>query len=293
MAKVENQDVPILDKIPYERVLKPANRFVNISTRTKGFFNSRKRRKKLISYSNIPYIASLWRGLTDVERASWETAAANSLRHGFQVFVQDTALRLKLSLPGLSTPNNQYQSYVGHVNIPSRGGEARLIQAHDPTYYILRKVFNTQTMYEPVLITEGSTEPITFSISHNDNLDTGGGSGFAILTISYKSGTGPFDNLDFDFFNLDLGSGWERQTFVGRSLPVGTVCYNMEIVFFDVSGDFWFDNIVAEHDGANWALDENCERVGEQFKKGAYDFFPSWSLLPGYDPATCDSVFYH
>ncbi len=291
MAKVDNQEVPSLDTPAYRRVLKPSRRFVNVSVRRKGFFNVRKNRKNLIARSLLFEISALWRGFTSLQKSAWDSAGAVMNMSGYKAFVQDQTLRIKNSLSGTSVPSTLHQGLAGRVFDLADDDVSGFVQKHPSSYYILRKIFNYQNQYEPILITEVPTSPLTISFRYKSDMVDLGNEVAVYIQIAYKNGDGDFDYIDFDNDSLDPNTDWTTYTFVKNPLPAGTTAYEVTIYFYAEGGEFLIDNFSCFHSGQNWAKDPYCERFGEHFLEGVYDFFPSWEMLAGYGELSQESIF--
>lgn len=287
MVKVINQEIAPSDKIDYSHNLKFAQRFGHKAVRTRGFFNSRKRRKQLISQSPISTLAKDWLTLTDSEKSAWTVAAQKCNMVGYKLYTEDYALRLSnsrlpLSLPfnvwerGAVAPSIFWQGRVGHVQITDYADEYHVTEHHEMSYYVLRKVFNSRNSYEPILISENATVPIDLKFNYRSMLNNDSGEGFVLLLVTLRGGPPPNNALDFVFVWLDLTADWKEQLQRISSLPVGFEYYTLQFIFYGVSGDFWFDDFSIRHSGLEWSKDLKCERVNERFLNADYDFFPSW-----------------
>ena len=113
------------------------------SVRKHGYLQSK---KKVLSHHDsarlLPQNRTSFNGTgrqTAAEIAAWKAAAAVGRQNYWNLFVQDTAYRLKYGIPGLATPSTLHQYKVGRIEIQAPATRVLLTQYHPIKYYVSEK----------------------------------------------------------------------------------------------------------------------------------------------------------
>ncbi len=100
--------------------------------------------KALPGRSLLSQIGAVWTNLSEAVQGDWNDAGAIIGQHGYNLFVQDKAYRIKHELAGDATPSTFHQYLVGHLNIPIGAGGILLRQSGNlmfdfPAYLRVRR----------------------------------------------------------------------------------------------------------------------------------------------------------
>lgn len=257
----------------------------------KGHLLSPEASRKVSQRSLLPEISAYWASLTTGEKNAWKAAAEESSYNPWNLFVQDTAYRLKFGLSGLATPSTLHQYKVGKLEIVAPATAARLAQYHPVSYYVQRKVRASKSLWEDVKISEKLVLPLTVGMSFKSDLTATSGAPiakfYATILSSYQGRT--INNTCG--FDIPLTSSWQRETAVCTEVIGVARSYNLYLTFTDVRGTFHWDNLLAEHTGTNWARDFRSTDVNNELTRSNYQIEKSWEeeLLPA--GSAFDSVY--
>jgi hypothetical protein len=277
MAKTSLITIPPGLDTKYFAALQSGDRFVYPHIKVKRLFTSRSRLKGLSQKSYMVSLAPVWAGFSDAEKLAWNDAALESSMTGWKLFVQDTALRRANGFSGYSTPNTLYQSHVGKIGIESPAIGLTILQLHPQTYYVNRKVTGTRSQYNPVLITEDLTLPVSIGISYKSDLTSAGAEPrarfFVIIYSNYQGRT--IENVCECTFALS--HDWARVTASISSVQGQFRGYTAFIEINDARGTLLFDNVDIVHGGQNWARDPFCNSIQTTFTKAFYQIPKNWA----------------
>lgn len=291
MAQIGYLDIPqeLIDLL--KALISPTSTRRTGSVRKAGYLPSRAQKLKLTTRSLLPQISEQWAALTPTQQNAWAIAGAAQSTNGWNLFVQDTAYRLKYGIEGLATPDTMHQYKVGRVEINAPASSAKLLQYHPPTYYVSKKMRGNTTVREDVAIHEKLTLPLLIGLSYRSSLtptkDDYKARFYAIISSSYQGRTYETE-VGFDF---NLSTTWTRSTQQATEI-IGVVrSYNLFIDLDGVRGFLEWDNVLAYHSGANYARDKRCNDVNNELSKVNYQIEKSWEeeLLPS--GAAFDSVY--
>lgn len=257
-----------------------------------GHLLSREQKLKVSTRSLLPQIKELWAGLSEPDKAAWSAAAGATNMNPWNLFVQDTAYRLKFELSGLATPSILHQYKVGKIEINAPANHALLAQYHPETYYVQRKVRGTKALYQDVRISEKLMLPLEVGLSFKSDLIAAGSNPevkfYAKVLSSYQGRT--IENETG--FTIDLSSDWDRQTVVCSEVIGVARSYNLYLSFTDVRGEFYWDNVLANHTGTNFARDFRCTDVNNELSRANYQIEKSWEEETLPTGAAFDSVYF-
>jgi hypothetical protein len=277
MARTSYLSIPVGQENFYWQALQPGDRFQAARIRVKNSFLSRQKFQKLAAKSYLPALRDLWANFTEEQRAAWKAADFHARQHGWRTFVADQSKRIKLNLPGVATPSIYHQDMVGEIYIASPATEAKLIQPHPYSYWVARKVAGKKSMYEPVEIQEIFSLPLSLGISFKSNLSSAGPNPSAKFYAKIEhlyQGQNLLDNLEI---NIPLVSDWTRATATSAFYLGLAISYNLYIELHDVVGTLWFDDVVAQHNGQNWARDIFCSDISKSFTRAFYQVPENWA----------------
>jgi len=291
MATIAGLNVPPELLILFRELMRmnDARRYGSVAKH--GYLLSKERKRNISTRSLLPEISALWRALPDSAKNDWKLAGAQSGYNSWNLFVQDTAYRLKFGLPDLANPSQLHQYKVGRLEINAPADQAELKQYHPESYYVLKRDNSINGKYIDVKIEENLILPFEFGMSYRTNMVATApeyiAKFFATVYSSYQGRTIE-TNIEID---LDLQQGWTRAS--GEILDViGTArSYDLTIKFENVRGSFEWDNVLSKHTGTNFARDYRCSDVNNELTRSNYQIEKSWEevILP--TGAAFDSVY--
>lgn len=291
MALVATQEVPEAWKPLLKKILRVVDARRRGAVAKKGHLLSREAARNVSQRSLLPECSALWAGLSEPEKEAWSIAGAESGYSGWNLFVQDTSYRLKFGIPGLATPSTLHQYKVGRLEINAPADAAVLAQYHPVKYWKEQKVTGSKGLYEQVPVIEQLVLPLMVGTSYRTNLIATSpeyiARFYAIITSNYQ-GRDIETEVGFD---LDLQSGWKRDTATATEVLGTARDYNLWLEFRDVRGWIEWDNVAAIHTGTNWARDFRCNDVNNELTRVNWQIESSWeeTFLPA--GAAFDSVY--
>jgi len=288
MSKISYLAIPPELELLYWSGLQSGDRYVSPRIRVKTGLLSKEKLLKLSQRSLLPAISELWASFTSEQRASWKSVDFHSVKHGWRSFVSDQSRRLKLGLPGTATPNIYHQNLIGRIVISAPASEILISQPHPYSYWTSHKVSGKKSMYELVNIVESFVLPFKIGISYKSNLASTGAGSYAKFyadVLYLYQGQNLHTNLELNF---DLVHDWTRLDDTLASVVGRVVSYSLYISCYNVVGELYFDNVVAEHSGLNWARDIYCQNVSQGFTHAFFQVPKHWApvIMPngsGYD----------
>ena len=256
-----------------------------------GYLMSKEKKRNVSTRSLLPEISALWASLSTSAKADWSNAADVTNYNGWNLFVQDTAYRLKYGIENLANPSQYHQYKVGRLEINAPADQALLKQYHPESYWKLQKVRGTKGQYEDVQIFEVLHLPLTFQLSYRCELSPTTASpiarGYATVYSSYQGQTIE-TRLQIDF---DLSSNWTIASGLLTEVRGVARSYDLTLEFENVRGWFEWDNVFAIHSGSNFARDFRCSDVNNTLTRSNWQIEKSWEeeILPA--GASFDSVY--
>lgn len=259
-----------------------ANLFAPVSPRKRGavrktgYLLSRQQKLKVSTRSLLPQIRDLWNALSEPQRQAWKDAGAVTSMNGWNLFVQDTAYRLKYDISGVATPSEIHQYKVGRIEIEAPASKVMLAQFHPNKYYVSKKLPGKTTQREDVAIYEYLQLPLTIGCSFRSNLIATTGTPrikfYAIVYSSYQGRT-----LETEVgFDIPLTSDWTTGTATISDVVGVARSYDLRIDLDGVRGWFEWDNVKAIHSGTNYARDLRCNDVNNNLTRANYQIEKSW-----------------
>lgn len=292
MAKTSYISIPPGLDTAYNRVIQSGDRFVLPHVKVKRLFTSRTRKKGLTQKSLMVSLSPVWAGFSDIVRAAWTDAAAQSDMTGWKLFIQDTAARMANGISGYATPSEIYQSKVGRISIEAPAIGLTILQLHPHTYYINKKVTGTRDQYIPQLVTEQLSLPVNIAISYKSALISAGPAPrarfFIVIYCNYQGIT----KESICEIPFELSHGWERLTAAITGVKGQFRGYTAFIEISDARGTLLFDNVEIVHGGINWARDPFCNSIQTSFTKAFYQIPRNWAPEVITDGAQYGSVYH-
>lgn len=291
MAQVGTLDIPPELAEAFAKLLSATSSRRSGAIRKHGYIPSREQVVKLTTRSLLPQIKELWASLTPTQQTAWKAAAAVTGMNGWNLFVQDTAYRLKYGLSGLATPSLLHQYKVGRIEIAAPATGATIAQYHPNKYYVSKKMRGNTTQREDVAVIENLQLPLTVGCSFRTNLTAVTGEAkarfYAVVYSSYQGRTIESQTG----FDLPLESDWQSQTSSITEVIGTSRSYNLWIELVGVRGWLEWDNVVAQHTGTNWARDKRCLDVNNELTRVNFQIEKSWEeqYLP--NGAAFDSIY--
>lgn len=276
MALTGTLDVPPELKALFDKLFRPVEKRRYSAVATKGHLLSPVKKRAIATRSLLPDISALWLALSSGQQLAWKVAGAQTSYNGWNLFVQDTAYRLKYGLPGLAVPSTFHQYKVGKIVVSGAAKRVKLVQFHPSQYYKMKKIVGTKAQYEPIKITESLVLPLEIALSYKTELVEYGGTGTARF---YAEVTSHYQGRNIQTvvgFDMELSSGWARQTALVSEVLGVVRSYNLTIELDNVQGAFYFDNVLARHTGTNYARDYRCNDVNNNLTDINYMIESSW-----------------
>lgn len=237
-------------------------------------------------------LAPVWASFDESVREAWNEAGEQSNMTGWKLFIQDTASRIAIGLPGYATPSEIYQSKVGRITVEAPAIGLTILQLHPHTYYINKKVTGTRDQYIPQEIRETLTLPVNIAISYKSDLISAGPAPkarfYIIIYSNYQART--IENIcEIPF---ELSHDWERLTASITGVKGQFRGYTAFIEVSDARGTLLFDNVEIVHGGINWARDPFCNSIQTSFTKAFYQIPRNWAPEVITDGAQYASVYH-
>lgn len=276
MATVGSLDIPPELLELFRKLISPTNTRVTGAIRKHGYLPSKRQIVNLTNKSLLPQIRILWEALTPTDQAAWKAAAAVTKMNGWNLFVQDTAYRMKYGITGLATPSLLHQYKVGRLEIATPASKAVLAQYHPNKYWVSKKLRGNTSVREDVPIFEKLQLPLEVGCSFRSNLTAVTGSPkarfYAVVYSSYQGRTIETQTG----FDIPLTSEWTQESALITSVIGVARDYNLWIELDGVRGFFEWDNVIALHTGTNWARDRRCNDVNNELTISNYQIEKSW-----------------
>jgi len=252
---------------------------------------SRARREQLIRITYFFYAADLWREKTAAEKQAWYDAGQKSGLNGWQLYLKDKVYRVINNIPGDAVPSIYHQYFVGHIKIEPPASEIVITQKHPYTWWEWYKKPGRKKMYSKAKVTERLTFPFKIAISRKTNLTSVAPLSYCYLLARINHF---YDGkLFYTMYPIDmpLVSDWDYQEKI-ISPPGGYVgTYELQIRLNNVQGEIWFDNIIAEHDGTNYARDPYCDDITREFFDEWFNVARNWEPTNVPDGALYESIY--
>jgi len=276
MAKVSYQLMPPEYEDYFKDNLSPNWRFELPRIMRTERFVSRAKKKALIAQSKFPEIASFWSELSSSQKEAWNEAGAVRGFTGWGLFIQDTSARILKALAGVSDPSLIYQGWVGHLKIEAPASALKIIQPHPSHYFVARVIAGRSPLIELVFIYEAFSLPLKIGLSYRSEISSVSSphsASFYAVVWSVFQGEDIYTTLKIP---LSYNLGWTKVEKTLEDVPGVPVGYDLFFDFQGVRGNFFFDNLIAEHSGFNWARDPHAEKIDAEFSKSFFQVLRNW-----------------
>jgi hypothetical protein len=278
MAKVSYIDPNLADIKNLYSVVRVADRFSISRVVKKNVFLSPQRIQELKDRSYLKDISTLWKSLTNEQRAAWKAVDPRSRKNGWQLFVKDMSLRFKANLEGMATPNIYHQASVGMIKMFEGAGEYKITQQHPNTYYLQRRIAGKKGMLESVEVKEQFYLPLKIGLSFLVEGEPDGPDPQAYFGVKILSHYQGRDIETIEKIALIPDTEWNREEITITTVLGEARSYELSFYLKDVKGNLYFDNILAEHNGQNWARDWQCDNIEAQFTRVWQQIAQNWLL---------------
>ena len=291
MAKVTYVDLLPENYDAFYKNLQSGDRFVNSRIIRKSLLLSDAKKRDLAGRSLFSFFADVWRTYNDATKNAWKSAAAKIGRSNWQLFIKDSANRVRLGLPDYATPSDLHQAKCGVLHIESPATEIKIVQYHPQYYYIKQKVVGKRGMYDIVKISEPFALPLEIQLNYKSNLVSSGSGSFARLYAHVHhlyQGTDLYTDLVID---IDLIADWKTVNATLTSVTGLAVNYDLYFHLYNVTGDLYIDLVEANHSAQNWVRDPFCEDINEVFTKEFYQVPKHWAPITLPTGAEYESIY--
>ena len=279
MAKVSYTDPNLAEISGLYNSARVSDRFSFSRVVKKNVFLSPEKIAILKNRSYLKSLAAIWKNFSPAEKLAWKNVDPRDRKNGWQVFVKDQSLRFKTGLSGFSTPNQFHQASVGTINIESGAGRYMIKQSHPNTYFVQRRIAGKKGMLESVKIREDFYLPLVLSLSYKTNFVADGDNPyckFYARIISHYQGRDIETDLLID---MPLITNWRNDEFIEFNVLGVARYYDLYFDLNNVSGNVFFDNIKAEHNGQNWVRDWQCDKIEQNFTRTWQQIAQNWELI--------------
>jgi hypothetical protein len=279
MAKISYQLMPPEYEDYFRKHLSPNWRFILPRIMRTERFISRAKKKALIEQSKLPEIASLWKGLSSEEKEEWNQAGAVCGMIGWRLFVQEQTIRLFKSFEGVASPSQLFQSWVGHLKLEAPASELKIVQPHPRNYFVSRIAPGRFPLTMLEWIDEDFSLPLKIGLSFRSELTPLPGdysASFYAYIWSVGEGLDHYTRLEIPF---PLMKDWTNIEKTIEDVPGVPIQYDLYFDFSNVEGNFFFDNVVVEHSGFNWARDSSSKMIDAEFSRGFFQVLSNWIPL--------------
>lgn len=276
MTQVGSIEIPPEIQALWNNLVAPVSPRTYGAVRKTGYLPSRQQKLNVSTRSLLPQVRDLWAALSPTEQAAWKAAGAVTHMNGWNLFVQDTAYRLKYGIAGVAVPSLIHQYKVGRIEIAAPAQKVVLAQFHPNKYYVSKKLPGKTTQREDVAIYEYLTLPLQVGCSFRSNLTAVTGTPIAkFYGIVYSNYQGRTIETEVGF-DIPLTSGWTTETATITNVIGVARSYDLYITLDGVRGWFEWDNVIALHNGTNYARDMRCNDVNNNLTRANYQLEKSW-----------------
>ena len=196
-------------------------------------------RSRYVTLKEITYlfqIAYEWGLLSADTKSEWNYAANVIGEHNYNLFVKDKSYRLKNGIAGNAIPSIYHQSSVGHLQITNPANSATIAQ-----YNKTRVNF-----------------PASFELCFKTNLTASGDNPSIKVKFTWTRYTAGQNIESTETIELPLISGWDKRKAWITQYSGTRGKWRVEIQLTDVTGDFWFDNVIVQYSGQIKLNDPYC-----------------------------------
>jgi len=276
MSKISYLEVPEEYYNQFRKTISPNRRFTIPRMLSSNRIISRKRKKALTAQTFLYDIAEKWWLLSENEREDWREAGAVRNWPGWRLFVNEQAQRINKNIQGVGVPSLLHQGRVGCLSVNSPAEEIKIVQPHPEYYFIPRIVPGNYPLKEVIWIHEDFKLPLKMGLNYKSNLEALSNDAKAVFYVNVWHSYQGVDLSSIIKIDLQLSSDWKSVEKEISSVIGYVVQYNAYIHLKDIEGSLYFDNVVLEHSGYNWARDPYCENIDEDFMAGFFQILTPW-----------------
>jgi hypothetical protein len=221
----------------------------------------------------------------------WKAAGAVSNISGWQLFISDSAQRIRNDMVIGNDPSLLWQVRIGYISIESPADKIVLRQIHPRNYWDVRKKRGQPWKKELVPIVEQFSLPIDLQVRYKADLTPTGPTQecrfYANVWSSYQGMD--YENKQGIDLNPDTDWVYEEAEVGGiRGIILG---YDLWITIRGYTGTIMFDNLRAIHGGTNWVRDRRMDAMQTVFEKQFAIVQPYWESIEQPIGAIYGSVF--
>lgn len=295
MAQVENFNPdPDVEDLMIKGV-KILDRYGSVKIQKKRTIYSRSDIEELESMSVMAQIAQLWEAQSSAKKNAWNNAATYCGLTGYQLFQQDTAFRLLNGIPGIATPNVNYQYKVLILDTGPYNEDfstyCGVFEQHYPVYSIRQKIEGKKNSYRWVEIEENPSGTFTVGWSIYNNFIECGASPYFEISLWCYGKKGGVDASDHKTWSIPFVQSWNifSDTFTPDLDTIEQ--YGFYIEHEDLEGYYLIDNLVIEHSGQNWAFDPHCNNSEYVIIKVGDEYYYAYDIDLGFENPIFESVY--
>jgi hypothetical protein len=287
MARVQSVDFPDELRDLYNKTYEKRDRFILGVVQSHKHLLSRTQKNLLrrTAIVNSPqqgrgslfkYLSPFWRSLTNEAKNNWRERAVFSHWTNWQLFISDSAARIRNDISFPVLPKEETQVHAGIISISPPDSKVIIEQEHPQDYYISSRIRGGKGKREVVHVRETFSLPLSFTISYSSDLSAVGSfQEFRIFARIWHSYQGEDLYTDLDL-QVSSSSDWVRVSSSISKIKGILISYSLIIHIEGYTGEVFFDNIKIVHSGTNWARDKICKEINKNFIKGFAVVLPNW-----------------
>jgi hypothetical protein len=240
---------------------------------------SRNGRYALRGQSLFKFLAPFWWALTTEQKNIWKAAGVISTITGWQLFISDSAQRIRNDMDIGNNPSLLWQVRIGYITIESPADHIVLRQIHPRDYWIVRKKRGQPWKKELAQVREFFNLPLELEVRYRANLTPVGGEQVCRLYAAVWTSYQGVDYTTKSGIDLDPDTDWVHETAEISELRGIIVAYELWIEIRGYQGEILFDNIRAIHSATNWARDPRFDNMSQTFVKQYAIVQPFWEPI--------------
>lgn len=291
MARTSFIDVPDELRNQFSQSIEQRDRYILGVVQSHKKLPSRNKKYQLRGQSLFKFLAPFWMALTPEQKQVWKDAGAYSNISGWQLFISDSAARIRNDLTIGTPPSNLWQVRIGLIEIQSPANKILLKQEHPLDYWIAKKMAGKPWKLELIQIRENFSLPLEIQMRYKSDLSTSGSPQrarfFAELTVSYQ-GVNRVSQHAIDF---SPSVGWTYANLVIDGIKGIIIGYELFIDIEGYQGKILLDNVRSIHGGTNWARDPRFDQMDKIYTKEFKLVQPYWEPVEQPEGAYYQTVF--
>lgn len=276
MAKTTFIDVPDELRDQFNKSIEQRDRFIYGVAQGAKRLVPKRRRYELIAQSLFRNLSPFWRALSPEQKLVWRNAAAVSGINGWQLFVSDSASRLKNELEIGIPPSSLWQVRIGLIEIESPATSILLHQDHARDYLEAVKRRGQPWKFDLLELRENFSLPLNIQCRYFNDLTPEGSNQvarfYAEVETSYQSKT-IFHTIEIPF---SVSGEWTYETATLDNVRGIIIGYRLFLEIRNYRGKLMIDNLRAVHSGTNWVRDPRMDNMQKVFEKAFRLVQPYW-----------------